>query len=183
MEAAIDVLRYLRGTVSLGIVYSAAAAKDGLRGWSDAAYADDKESARSTTGYGFMFCGGLISWNAKLQSYVATSTQHAEYGAASSASRECIWLRMVTSELGWKSLGPTQMFSDSSSALSLMQHPIINGRTKHINVAFHYVREQIENGAIKFDFVPTKRMLADLFTKALPRDTFQGFREEFGILA
>ena len=90
---------------------------------------------------------------------------------------------MVTSELGWKSLGPTQMFSDSSSALALMKHPIISGKTKHINVAFHYVREQIENGSIKFDFVPTKRMLADLFTKALPRDTFQAFREEFGIKA
>jgi hypothetical protein len=89
---------------------------------------------------------------------VATSTQYAEYIAGGSTGKEGVWLRMVLEDLGVHQSRPTVIHADSQSALKLMENPIVNGRTKHINVTYHYVREQIGNKELKFVFVPTDQI-------------------------
>ena len=91
------VLRYLRGTRTLGIKYSAEGARDGkplvgyaqeLQGFSDADWAGDRETRRFTTGYVFKMAGGSVSWGSKLQQSVALSSAESEYMAASMATQE-----------------------------------------------------------------------------------------------
>ena len=88
---------------------------------------------------------------------------------------------MVLEDLGVHQSRPTVIHADSQSALKLMENPIVNGRTKHINVTYHYVREQIRNKELKFVFVPTDRMVADIFTKALAKEKVVYFRGQLGV--
>ena len=55
-------------------------------------------------------------------------------------------------------------------------------RTKHIEVNYHYVRERFSAEEISLDYVPTQENIADLFTKALPREKFEAFRKALGLL-
>jgi hypothetical protein len=180
MQVALDVLRYLKGCSSLGLIFH----KDSnhLLGYSDADWAGDVESSKSVTGFCFLLHGAAVSWLAKLQACVATSSQHAEYMSAGSAAREGVWLRMVLEEFGFGSKEATQLFGDNHSALNLIHNPVISPKTKHINVAYHYTREQVEKGELKFDYVPTASMVADIFTKALGHVKFTEFRNRLGVL-
>lgn len=73
------------------------------------------------------------------------------------------------------------MLGDNKAALSLVDNPIISPKTKHINVAFHYSREQVEEKELRFEYVPTSEMVADIFTKALPEPAFSKFQRLLGI--
>ena len=113
--------------------------------------------------------GSAISWNSKRQPTVALSAAEAEYIAATDAGKECIW---------WKSfLKPFKLaqetitlHEDNQAAIALSKNPQFHDRTKHIQVKYHWIREQISNGTFKLTYINTKNQLADLLTKAL-----QGF--------
>ncbi|KAJ9510638.1 hypothetical protein QJQ45_027557, partial [Haematococcus lacustris] len=94
--AACSVLCYLKGTADQGLLFGGVS---GLQGFSDADYAGDKDTARSTTGYIFTLNGGAISWSSRLQPTVAMSTAEAEHMAASSAAKEALWLRKLMRDL------------------------------------------------------------------------------------
>ncbi|KAJ9528764.1 hypothetical protein QJQ45_000028 [Haematococcus lacustris] len=94
--AACSVLCYLKGTADQGLLFGGVS---GLQGFSDADYAGDKDTARSTTGYIFTLNGGAISWSSRLQPTVAMSTAEAEYMATSSAAKEALWLRKLMRDL------------------------------------------------------------------------------------
>ena len=79
----------------------------------------------------FTLTGGAVSWVSKLQSVVATSTTEAEYVAATQASKEAVWLKMIMEELG-HGQESIHLFCDSQSALHLARNPAFHSRSKHI---------------------------------------------------
>ncbi|KAE8660285.1 hypothetical protein F3Y22_tig00116954pilonHSYRG00091 [Hibiscus syriacus] len=91
------ILRYIKGTSNVALCYGGS---NLLIGYVDSDYAGDLDKSKSTTGYVFKVAGGAVSWFSKLQSVVATSTTEAEYVAATQASKEAIWLKMLLEELG-----------------------------------------------------------------------------------
>ena len=151
MRAAKGVLRYLRGTVRLGVVYGAT---EPLQGFVDADWAGDIDSRRSTTGFVFTFNGGPVSWASKRQSTVATSTAEAEYVAAAMATKEALWLRKLLSTLGVDG-GAVPMGEDNQSCLALVNNPEATGRTKHVAVAYHMVRDYQARGEVALYFLPS----------------------------
>ena len=144
-----------------------------LMGYSDADYAGDLDTRRSTTGYVFMLNGGVISWSSRLQPTVAASTAEAEYMAASQAVKEALWLRKLTSDLGGD-LKTMQLYTDNQAALTLLKNPIASARSKHIDIIYHFARERVARKEVKFDYCPTAKMIADIMTKALPEGKFFG---------
>lgn len=94
------ILRYLKGTVNYGILFSCNVESDCV-GFSDADWAGDVNDRKSTSGYLFQLCGGAISWRSKKQPYFAlsTSTAEAEYMALSSAVQEALWLKHLLVDL------------------------------------------------------------------------------------
>ncbi|XP_047250127.1 secreted RxLR effector protein 161-like [Capsicum annuum] len=88
------ILRYLEGTVDMGLFYTNKASPV-LAGYADAGYLSDPHKARSQTGYAFTYGGTAISWGSTKRSIVATSSNHTKIIAIHEASRECIWLRLV----------------------------------------------------------------------------------------
>ena len=113
---------------------------------------------------------------------MATSSCEAEYRAAFTATVECVWLRRLMDDLSVGEDSATTIYTDSQSALAVARNPVFHARTKHIEVHYHYVRERLSAGEISLAYVPTQDNLADLFTKALPREKFEAFRKALGLL-
>jgi len=114
MHAAKRVLRYLQGTATLGITYRPPPLR--LQGYSDANWAGDMDTRRSTTGYIVMLNNGAIAWKSRRQPTVALSTMESEYMALTDATKELKWVRTLLAELGYsngKSDEPTDLFSDN----------------------------------------------------------------------
>ena len=129
-----------------------------------------------------MIGNSCVSWLSKKQPTVATSSCEAEYRAAFSATVECVWLRRLLSDLSLEQPSPTCIFTDSQSALAIARNPVFHARSKHIEVHYHYVREQFHAKEINLVYVPTHENVADIFTKALSREKFEHFHKELGIL-
>ena len=119
---------------------------------------------------------GPITWQSKTQASVALSTIEAEYMALAAETQEAIWLRMVLEELGVQIAGPVVVREDNKACQMFADHAGNFSSTKHINVRYHFVRERLERGDIRVDYVRTDDQVADIFTKALSRDLFKKFR-------
>ncbi|GKB94667.1 hypothetical protein Tco_0980804 [Tanacetum coccineum] len=135
------ILRYLRGTVNLGLFYPNDS-KEGLVGYADVGYLSDPHKARFQTEYVFLNGGTAILWRSKKQTLVATSSNHAEVIALHKASIECVSLRSIThlilTSCGLKKdRNPTLFYEDSSACVSKMKEGYVKSdRTKHIPPRF-----------------------------------------------
>lgn len=125
--------------------------------------------------------GGAISWLSKKQATVALSTAEAEYVALSMATQEVVWLRRLFTDLEIPTTEPTMIMEDNQGAIAIAKNPVGHARTKHIDIRYHYVREAVEQQIIDIKFCSTKEMLADMFTKPLPRVQFEKLRSGIGL--
>ena len=193
-EAALHVLRYLRGTANHGLRYvkrsqPTTELTDNLRsqltkslyGFVDADFATDPETSKSVSGQVFMTSGGAVSWRSKQQPIVTTSTCHAEYVAACEASRECVWIRQLLSEMGLKFIEPTTLYEDNEAALFLSENPATTDRSKHIRLRWHYLRQCVRDGTLKLKRVETKKNPADALTKAVGGPVLKMMRDSIGL--
>lgn len=188
-EAALHVLRYLRGTTKLGIVYSSSNSivVSGQKSFErptsrcDADWAGDPSTRRSTTGYIFVLAGGAISWRSRLQPTVALSSTEAEYWAVTEAGQELVWLRNMMSVFGYTDPNPTVLQSDNMGAIHLTSKSIFHARTKHIEIHYHWIREAVKRGDLQVKYCPTEIMAADLLTKQLSRQQFVKLRGMLGV--
>lgn len=178
----VRIFRYLRATVGLELVFTDNIGP--LTGYTDADWAGDHETRRSTSGYIFTIGSAAISWSSKRQPTVALSTCEAEYIGQTQASKETVWLRSLLAELsnvGERSLPSTVIYSDNQGAIALAKNPQFHGRSKHIDIQHHYVREKIVDGTVELTYLDTSRQIADGLTKALPREPFERFRKALGL--
>lgn len=168
-QLGMHVLRYLSGTRTTGITYTASDSTDGCitTGYTDSDFAGDLDTRRSTTGYVFTMNGGCISWSSRLQPTVAASTTEAEYMAAGSGVKEALWLRNLLSDLG-KPARTLTIYTDNQASLAMLKNPVSSVRTKHIDVLHHFARERVERNEVCFRYISTSDNISDIMTKALP---------------
>lgn len=165
------MLRYIRGTIEYGIWYRSV--ENGvLIGYSDSDWGGCVDDYKSTSGYSFSFGSGIFSWSTKKQDIVAQSSAEAEYVAAATAANQGIWLRKILFELNLLPKEPTVIYVDNKSAISMAENPVQHGRTKHINIRFHALRDA-ENGDVKLVHCSSEEQQADILTKALPTNKFE----------
>jgi len=165
-EAAKRVVRYLKETINHGLIFSKAD-NPKLTCFTDADWAGDQSNRRSTSGMVTMINRGPISYHAKQQSVVALSTCEAEYIAGCTAVQELVWLRRFLKELKVPYGQNTVLKCDNQSAVKLIKNPEFHKRSKHIEIRFHYIREQFSKKEFNVEYVQTENQLADIFTKAL----------------
>ena len=177
------ILRYLRGTTNLGLLYKPDNAD--LVGYSDADWAGDSNDRKSTSGYVFLLSGSAISWRSKKQSSVALSTAEAEYIALSSATQEGMWLRQLFSSLleDYQLSVPMTIYEDNQSTICMTKNNQSHGRSKHVDIKYHFVREQVERETVKIIYCKSEDMTADIFTKGLLCYQFKKLRTKLGMEA
>ena len=188
------IFRYLQGTKHVGIEYKGtdSPARDQLVGYSDADFAGDPDTRRSTTGFVFKLAGGPITWMSRKQTSVALSTCESEYMALSRTVTEGMWLRKLLHELDFDTPGqPPQtnldmsirpiIQADNQGAIALTKNPVFHNKTKHIENRYHYVREKLAEGSISVQYIPTEAMTADGLTKPLPGTKYVRFVKLLGL--
>lgn len=83
--------------------------------------------------------------------------------------------------MGWKPATPTTLYVDNKSAIAIAQNPVQHGRTKHISVKYHAIREAVKNEEVKLEYCPSGEQIADILTKPLARDQFGYLRQKLGV--
>ena len=172
------IFRYIKGTIDLKLQYKPANEK--LLGYSDADWANDLNDRHSTTGNVFTMSGGAISWLNQKQATVALSTAEAEYIALGSATQEAIWLKQLLADLN-TAPKKIEILEDNQSAIAMANNSAGHKRTKHIDIKHHFIREAVQIGTITLSYCPTANMLADVFTKQLPKTQFVNLRRRLGL--
>ena len=178
-KAVKHILRYLIGTINYGLLYSRTSSV--CLGYSDSDWGGDLDDRKSTSGYVFQIGGGPVSWQSRKQSCVALSTSEAEYIALTSAAQEAIWLRQLLSELEQEPEKKVVIYEDNQSTICLSKNPQFHGRSKHIAIKYHFIRDQVKEGTIDLKYCRTEEMLADALTKGLSEEKFHLLRQKIGI--
>eukprot|EP00253_Pinus_taeda_P002065 PITA_02065 len=116
------------------------------------------------------------------QQSVALSSAEVEYMAASLASCEAIWLRKMLFGLFGQPLRPSVIYCDNQSCIKLTENPVFHDRSKHIGIRYHFIRDYVQKGAVKLEYISTDEQVADILTKALPRGKHVYFRDKMGVV-
>ncbi|GJZ41573.1 retrovirus-related pol polyprotein from transposon TNT 1-94 [Tanacetum coccineum] len=150
-------------------------------GLSDSDHAGCLDSRKSTSG-GIQFLGGnkLVSWSSKKQGCTTISSAEAEYVFLFACYAQVLWLRTHLTYYVFH-FDKIPMYCDSKVAIVILCNPVQHSRTKHIDVRYHFIKEQVEKGIVELFFVGTEYQLADLFTKALPEDRFKYLVRRLGM--
>jgi len=166
-KAVKQILRYLRGTINLVLVYVQGGCADKLVGYSDSDHGADAVERRSTGGMAFYLNENLVTWCSQKQKTVSLSSCESEFMAATAAAKQALWLRNLISEITREKPKTVTLFVDNNSAIALMKNPVFHGRSKHIDLKYHFIRECIERGQIVVRRVGTEEQKADVLTKSM----------------
>jgi hypothetical protein len=166
--AAKHVLRYLRGTVEYGLLYECSGGVR-LAGFTNVDWVGCAEDRKSTLGCCFSIGSGIISWFNRKQRLVALSFAEVEYMAASLEACEALWLRKLLLGLFGEELHATVIHCDNQSCIRLSENPVFHDRSKHIDIRYHFIRDCVQRGAMRLDYIQTDEQMVDIFTKALRR--------------
>ena len=180
LQVAKRVLRYLTGTTGFGIFYKKGG-DDELVAYTDSDYAGDLEERKSTSGYVFLLSLGAVSRSSRKQPVVSLSTIEAEFIATASSACQVVWLKRVLGKLGQNQGKSTIIRCDNSSAIKLSKNPVMHGRSKHIDVRFHFLRELTKAGTVELVHCGTQEQLAEVMTKPLKLDVFLNLRGLLGV--
>ncbi|GJQ98825.1 hypothetical protein Tco_0521810 [Tanacetum coccineum] len=108
------------------------------------------------------------------------STAEAEYVSLSACCAQVIWMRTQLLDYGFR-YNKIPIYYDSQSAIAISCNSVQHSRTKHINIWYHFIKEHVEKGTIELYFIGTEYQLADLFTKALPKERFEYLVHRIGM--
>ncbi|KAM1320462.1 hypothetical protein ACFX2H_005342 [Malus domestica] len=175
------ILRYLKGTITLGLWFPKCSAPLSINSFSDADWAGCTIDRRSTGGFCIFLVDSLISWSAKKQPTVARSSTEAEYRSLANTAAELTWICKLLVDIGLLLPCPPKLWCDNISALSLAKNPPFHARTKHVEIDYHFIREKVLANSITVHFVCTQDQTADICTKALSKDRFLFLRDKLSL--
>ncbi|GJV67833.1 hypothetical protein Tco_1483342 [Tanacetum coccineum] len=165
------IFRYLKHFINMGLWCSKDSGFE-LIAYSDADHAWCHDDCKSTSGGIQFLVDKLVRWSSKKHDCTAMSTAKAEYVPLYAYCAQVIWMRTKLLDYGYR-YTKIPMYCNSKSAIAISCNLVQHSRTKHINVRYHFIKEHVEQGTIELYFVGTEYQLADLFTKALPKERFE----------
>ena len=174
-----QVLRYIKGTLDYGLKFQKSDVPLELSGYADADWGAS-EDRKSITGYAFQLAEGgpLVSYKSRKQQSVALSTCEAEYMALSAATQEVKFLsQLLTDMTGKEQTKGVVLFVDNQGAIALAKNPVHHQRSKHIDIRYHFVRDEVQNGFVILEYVPTEENVADVFTKPVGKPRLGKFKK------
>ena len=144
------------------------------------------EDHRSTSGCVYVLNGGAISRASRRQPVVTLSSTEAGYMALTQGVKEVLWLRSIFTEIGAlvHTAEISQIYLDNQGAIALARNPGFHARSKHIDIRYHFIRSQIDQGTetINLQYCHTNNMTADVRTKGLPRRSHQKHTAAMGLI-
>ena len=146
--------------------------------YANADYTDKANDKRSVSGIAVTLGGTVESHASKTQHVVSLSTSEAEYIAAGDGVKEATFVRAVLSSIEPETSGPSiKALEENQGDKALIENPLSSGRSKHIDVHFHFIRDLFRTGKISVEYVASAEQHANTLTKALSRANFQCHRK------
>ena len=180
LTAMYRVMKYCVGTPKRGLMIEPTEVWDGdkkfeftISGRSDSDFAKDIISRRSVSGCSTFLCGAPVSIRSKMQDCVTLSVTEAELVAATQCAQDMLFVMIVLESMDLKVKKPMILEVDNKGAKDLAHNWSIGGRTRHVDVKYHFLRELKENGIILVKWISQEDNSSDLFTKNLASTTFE----------
>jgi hypothetical protein len=169
------VLCFLKGVMNKGLHYTSSSIEDGvdIAIYTDSDWGSNPDDRKSISGFVVTINGNPVSWCSRTQKSTALSSCEAEFLALSEAVREALWLWNLFEELNVGFVKPITIHVDNQSAIKLAENAVSHQRSKHIDIRYFRVREEVANGKIKLLYVPTQENIADIMTKSTSFAVFQ----------
>ena len=92
-----------------------------------------------------------------------------------------VWLKKLLKGMKEDITKPMIIYYDNSSAIKISKNLVMHTKTKYIAIKYHYLRELVQDKTMRMEYVNTKE-LADIFTKALPKEPHEYLRNQLGVL-
>ncbi|GJS09947.1 integrase, catalytic region, zinc finger, CCHC-type containing protein [Tanacetum coccineum] len=116
---------------------------------------------------GYSLCDKLVTWSPKKQDCTSMSSTEVEYVSLSACCAKVLWLRTQLTNYGFH-FDKIPMYCDSKAAITISCNPVQHSRTKHIDVRYHFIKKQVENGGEKLvSLVSRSRMHFNVFSRRL----------------
>lgn len=167
-----QILRYLKGSLDLGLWFSKCSTPLSINAFSDADWAGCSLDRKSTRGLCLFLGNSLISCNAKKQPTMARSSTEAEYRSLANIVAELTWICKLLVDIGLTLYCPPKLWCENISATSLAKNPIFHAKTKHVKIDYHYIREKVLSKVVSVLFVCSQDQIADICTKSLSKLRF-----------
>jgi hypothetical protein len=119
----------------------------------------------------------------KKQNNVTLSTAEAEYLAAVQMAKQVLWFTSLFSELSYSIADVPTILCDNQAAISISHHPEHHSRTKHIDIACHFLRDLVSKKKLQLKYIRTGDNVADIFTKGLSRAAHEKLTTKMGVIA
>ncbi|KAJ7561914.1 hypothetical protein O6H91_03G047400 [Diphasiastrum complanatum] len=181
-KLAKKVLRYISSTLDYGLFYEGEDLT--LIAFSDSDFAGDRLDRKSISAYTIFLGGNLVSWLSKGQATIPLSSCEAEYKSLTTTTKEILWIKRLLLELKCYTDEDLPIIkNDNISAQTLANNPVFHARSKHIEVAHHFVREKIIGREISLEHVSSSNCVANLLTKPLLKNVFMKMRSNLGLIS
>ncbi|XP_071939234.1 uncharacterized protein [Coffea arabica] len=179
--ALVRLLKYLRGTMNFGILYSGFSTV--LEGYSDTNWISDSNDTKSTSGYVFTLGGGAIAWKSARQTIIARSTMESEFVALELIGTEAEWLRNFLANIPSTKdlLPPVSIHCDCQAAIAIAKNKSYNCKSRHMRLRHDVVKQLLRDGIISIDYVKSELNLADPLTKPVGRKLILQTIKEMGL--
>ncbi|XP_074334033.1 secreted RxLR effector protein 161-like [Apium graveolens] len=179
LNAAKHVLRYVKGTLNYGLVYTKDSGNNILTGYTDIDLAGNVVDRKSTGGMAFYLNDSLVTWVSQKQKCVTLSSCEAEFMAATAAACQAIWLKNLLSKITGELRSGNNIYNKSANDLA--KNPVFHGRSNHIDIRYHFIRECVEKGEIEVKHICSEKQRADVLTKSLAAFKFEKMRNLMGV--
>ena len=177
LESSKRVMRYLKGTKNYKLTLRIN--HNSLLGYADVDWAS-QDHRHSISVYIFQINGGSISWSCQKQNIVTLSSTEAEFIVLTHAMKEALCLQHFITEVIQPLKSPIRLYSDDQSAITITYGNQQHARTKYFDKWHYFLHDTIENSQIMIEYLPTKKMLADILTKGLPGPKVKSLVDKLG---
>ena len=150
-----------------------------VHGYSDSDYAKDPETRRSVSGFATFLEDAPVTANSNMQNCVTLSVTEAELVAAIMCVQDMLYVKKVLESMGLQVELPMILHVDNKGAKDLVNNWSVGGRTRHMDVRNHFLRELKEAGIVRVQWISTHDNCTDMFTKNLPGPLFNKHAKVF----
>ena len=168
------IMRYLSGTRNWGLIFKSTG-KTIEDEWTVGMYVDSDHASdpdRRRSRYGYLILANKscpLAFGTGMRNECSASTPQAEYVALAHGLKELLWCWQILTAMGIKVKLPMPVYEDNQTCITIANNHMAQKRTRYIDIRYHFIRDYTRDGTIKLIYCDTKRMLADILTKALPK--------------
>ncbi|KAG2788159.1 hypothetical protein PC129_g17199 [Phytophthora cactorum] len=181
-NAVKNIMRYIEGTRSMGLIYRRSESAVPVRLYTDGDWANNEEDRRSVSGTLVQVFGNAVPWQTKRQRLVSKSSTIAEYIAADDGVEEALWTRLLLQNLmKTQNLPAIPAILDNKSTIKRLTNGKSSEAQKSVDCRFFSIRDAVSSGDLQLEYCPTAVMLAGGLTKALGTTRFRELRTAIGI--